>query len=299
MTAKVDVMTSIPYRPADLPAPPPRPAEAHKGTFGKAWIIAGSRGMSGAAILSGLGALRGGAGLVTVAAPASIQSIVAGYEPSYLTRGLPEDDEGRISFAALDELKAALPQQTAAAFGPGLGQSPQLVELAAELYQHAPLPMVFDADGLNALAHRPECLTRQPHQPPRVLTPHPGEFARLIGRSTAEIQSHREALAAEFARQHRVVLLLKGHHSVITDGTLTAINPTGNSGMATGGTGDVLTGLITALLAQHKTSLDAARLGAWLHGRAGDLAAAEESQPGLIARDLVTFLGRAWRELTG
>ncbi len=283
--------------PADLPSPPSRPDDAHKGTFGKVWIIAGSQGMSGAAILSGLGALRGGAGLVTVAAPRSIQAVVAGLEPSYLTRGLADDEHGRLTYSALDDLKAALPDQSAAAFGPGLGQSPGITELAAELYQHAPLPMVFDADGLNALAQRPEILSRQPHQPPRIVTPHPGEFARLSGHSMTEISTNRESYACEFARRYHVIVLLKGRHTVITDGKQTFLNPTGNSGMATGGTGDVLTGLITALLAQHKTPLDAARLGAWLHGRAGDLAAETLSKPGLIASDLPRFLGQAWREL--
>lgn len=282
--------------PADLPAPPLRPENSHKGTFGKVWIIAGSRGMSGAAVLSGLGALRGGAGLVTVAVPASILPIVAASEPSYLTRGLSDDTAERLSYGAIDELKAELPQQETAAFGPGVGQSAELTELAAELYQHAPIPMVFDADGLNALAQRPDVLTRRPQQP-RILTPHPGEFARLTGRSIGEVQSHREEIAKEFAAQHGVVVLLKGHGTVITDGHETFINPTGNSGMATGGTGDVLTGLITALLAQHKTPLDAARLGAWLHGRAGDLAAEELSEPGLIASDLPRYLGRAWLSL--
>jgi ADP-dependent NAD(P)H-hydrate dehydratase len=290
-------MASPVPRPADLPLPAPRPDDAHKGTFGKAWIVAGSRGMSGAAILSGLGALRGGAGLVTVACPASIQSIVAGYEPSYLTRGLPEDDEGRLSYAAVDELKGVLPHQSAAAFGPGVGQSPGIVELASELYQHAPLPLVVDADGLNALAQRPEILVRQPHQAPRILTPHPGEFARLSGLAMSEIQSRRQETAADFARRHHVVVLLKGHQTVVSDGLQTFVNPTGNSGMATGGTGDVLTGLITALLAQRKLPIDAARLGAWLHGRAGDLAAEERSKPGLIASDLPGYLCRAWREL--
>ena len=283
--------------PTDLPMLPARPVEAHKGTFGSAWIIAGSRGMSGAAILSGLSALRGGAGLVTVAVPSSIQATVAGHEPSYLTVGLPEDEEGRLSFAAIDSLKARLPGQSVAAFGPGIGQSPAIVELACELYQHAPLPMVFDADGLNALAQRPEILTRKPGQPERILTPHPGEFARLTGNPIDEIQAHRQEAAQEFAKQHHLVVLLKGHRTVITDGNLAAFNVTGNSGMATGGTGDVLTGLIASIIAQRKTGYDAARLAAYLHGRAGDLAAELLSEPGLIASDLPKFLGRAWREL--
>src|SRR5262249_40123279 len=159
------------------------------------------------------------AGLVTVAVPTSVQAIVAGYEPSYLTRGLPEDDNGHLSYAAAVELKSSLPSQTAAAFGPGLGQSPGIVELAAEIYQHAPLPMVFDADGLNALSQRPEVLAKTNEHDSRILTPHPGEFSRLTGLAMKEIQSHREKVAAEFAHKHGVILLLKGHNTVITDGT--------------------------------------------------------------------------------
>ena len=184
---------------------------------------------------------------MTVAVPKSIQSIVAGYEPSYLTFRLPEDEHGGLSYSAANELKQALPQLTAAAFGPGVGQSPGLVELASEIYQHAPLPMVFDADGLNALSQRPEVVARTQEQSPRILTPHPGEFARLSGYTIAEIEAERAELATAFAKKYRVILLLKGHHTVITNGSQTFFNATGNSGMATGGTGDVLTGVIAAL----------------------------------------------------
>ena len=157
--------------------------------------------------------------------------------------------------------------------------------------------MVFDADGLNALSLRPDVIPREPKQPGRVFTPHPGEFARLSGLSMKEIQSRREEVAAEFSRRHHIVLVLKGHGTVITDGVETHVNPTGNSGLATGGAGDVLTGLITALLAQHQTPLDAARLGVWLHGRAADIAVEELSNPGLIASDLPRYVAKAFRDL--
>ena len=278
-----------------LPTIPHRAPDSHKGTFGKVLIIAGSRGMSGAACLAGLGALRGGAGLVSVASPASIQSLIAGYEPSYLTVGLPEDDRSRLSLAAFAELEPLLASASAVAIGPGLGQSDDLRELVARIYANCPCPLVVDADALNALAGT-SALDSAPAQP-RILTPHPGEFSRLSGQSTAEIQASRELTALEFARQSGTIVLLKGAGTVITDGRRIAMNDTGNPGMATGGCGDVLTGVITALLAQGFAPFDAAHLGAWLHGRAGDLVAERLSPNGLIASDLPAAVARAWHEI--
>jgi ADP-dependent NAD(P)H-hydrate dehydratase len=284
-----------------LPKAPPRPNDAHKGTFGKTLIVAGHPGMSGAACLAGLGALRGGAGLVTVAVPRSILPIVAGVEPSYLTLPLPDDGEGRISHDAADLLDAEIAKQTSAAIGPGLGQSAGLAALVGRLFASIKCPAVFDADALNALASArgPLVARRRARNEvlPRVLTPHPGEFARLTESDTATVQKNRESVAVKFAAEHRLVLVLKGHKSVITDGHRVAINSTGNSGMATGGTGDVLTGLIAALLAQGMAPFEAAQLGAHLHGLAGDLAAKSVSKPGLIASDLPRWLGEAWRKL--
>lgn len=282
---------------ATLPDLPARPAEAHKGTFGRVLIVAGSRGMSGAACLAGRAALRGGAGLVTVATALSVQPVVAGYEPSYLTMGLPDDNEGLLSRAALTQLMDVLSRQTAAAWGPGLGRSDDLDDVTVNVYKSAALPMVFDADGLNALAHRRDWLSGPSPAGPRILTPHPSEFARLTGLEPADVARRREQAAAEFAAQHGVVVLLKGPQTVITDGERVALNPTGNSGMATGGTGDVLTGLIASLLGQQMPPFDAAQLAAYLHGLAGDLAAAELSQPGLIASDLPRYLACAWQNM--
>lgn len=257
--------------------------------------------MSGAACLSGLGALRGGAGLVTVAVPRSIFPIVAGVEPSYLTLPLPEDGEGRISHEAAGVLEAEIAKQTALAIGPGLGQSAGLAALVGRLFSSVACPAVFDADALNALASAPGPLVARKRRGddvlPRILTPHPGEFARLATTDTQTVQKNRESLAVKFAAEHRLVLVLKGHKSVITDGRRVAINSTGNSGMATGGTGDVLTGLIAALLAQGMEPFEAAQLGAYLHGLAGDLAAKSVSKPGLIASDLPRWLGEAWRKV--
>lgn len=280
-----------------LPKLPPRPDESHKGTFGKAVIVAGSRGMSGAACLAGLGALRGGAGLVQLAVPSAILPIVAAVEPSYLTVPLPEDERGRISRRAARDILHLAEDCSAMAIGPGWGTSPDLLELTQLVYTTAAVPLVIDADGLNSLSRLTDQWPSAPNGASRILTPHPGEFARLLKTSTKAVQADREGLAAEFATRHGTIVLLKGHATVITDGQRTAINTTGNSGMATGGTGDVLTGLIAALLAQGLPAFDAARLGAHLHGLAGDLAAAEQSRPGLIASDLPRYIGKAWLQL--
>lgn len=279
-----------------LPELPPRPADGHKGTFGRVVIIAGSRGMAGAAGLAGMAALRGGAGLVTVATPASVVPIVASYEPAYMTYPIC-DVSGQFSLASLTELMDRLANADAAAIGPGIGQSHDVDELVTELYRSVEIPLVVDADGLNALAHHTDFLSTARPAGSRVLTPHPGEFARLSGLSMETIAGNREAVAAAFAAQHGVVLVLKGQHTVITDGDRLAINPTGNSGMATGGSGDVLTGLLTALLAQRLEAFAAAHLATYVHGLAGDLAAAELSQPGLIASDLPRYIAKAWQRL--
>ncbi len=284
-------------RVTTLPAPPPRLSEGHKGSFGKVMLIAGSPGMTGAAGLAGMGALRGGAGLVTVATPRSVVPIVAGYEPSYLTLPLAEDAGGRISREAFPGLWQALQGITAAAIGPGLGQSPDLTDLVTHLHQTAPWPMVIDADGLNNLAAGPWRTTPSQPRASRIFTPHLGEFARLTGRAIGEIQGHREEVGVDFARKHQVLLVLKGAGTLITDGVRLAINTTGNNGMATGGSGDVLTGLLVALLGQGMPAFEAAQFGVHLHGLAGDLAAAALSEPGMIASDLVTYLPAAWKTI--
>lgn len=279
---------------AALPPLRPRPTEGHKGTFGRVLVVAGSRGMSGAAALSGLGALRGGAGLVYVAVPGGIVSTVASVEPSYLTIPLPEDEQGRITAEALTTIESRAAEMSVVAIGPGWGRSSGLTQLAERLYAELPSPLVVDADALNALAERKTWST---HGGPRVLTPHPGEFARLIDASIGEVQQQRDTLAQQFAADHGVIVVLKGHRTVVTDGTRMYHNTTGNSGMATGGTGDVLTGLLSALLAQGYEPFEAAQLATWLHGRAGDLAADEQSEPGLIASDVASHLGAAWKTL--
>ncbi len=291
------------YEIDTLPALPARPVDAHKGTFGRVLIIAGSRGMSGAAALAGQSALRGGSGLVFLAVPAGILPTVAAYEPSYLTIPLPEDADGRIAAEAQELLKDAVEKADAIALGPGLGRSEGLGSLVRWLYTSVPNFLVLDADALNLLAQTPGILSDQPQSEignvPRVLTPHPGEFARLIDRPISEIEENREALAVEFAEKHGVVLVLKGRNTIITDGERLAKNTSGNSGLATGGTGDVLTGLIASLLGQGLSAFDAAHLAVYTHGLAAELAAHELSEAGLIASDLPFYIARAWRKLGG
>lgn len=279
-----------------LPAWPRRGVEAHKGTFGRALIVAGSRGLTGAAILAGCGALRAGAGLVSLGVPEPAYPIVAAAEPCYMVRPFPAGEEGQFGLPAIEPLLVWAGQMSAVAIGPGCGTGPAVASLVGRLHAELTQPLVVDADGLNCLA-RAGLDTRRDPAGPRVFTPHPTEFGRLFGCSPATVQQDRVELAARLAREWRVVVVLKGSGTVITDGQRVAVNPTGNPGLATGGTGDVLTGVITALLAQGCPAFDAAQLGVWLHGRAADLAVQELSQPGLIASDLPRWLCRAWLEV--
>ncbi len=273
-----------------LPQLAPRPADAHKGTFGTVLVVGGSRGMTGAPALAGMAALRGGAGLVRVAVPDVCLDTVAGHEPCYTTVPLPCDPAGRLTPAAAEPILEQAGAASVVALGPGLGRSEDLCRLVGKLYREVSQPMVVDADGLNALAEQPE-VQAQPGGP-RILTPHPGEFARWTGRRASG--EHRTADALKLAARCGAVVVLKGHGTLVTDGSRFAVNSTGNPGMATGGTGDVLTGLIAALWCQNLAAYDAARLGVFLHGLAGDLAAEELGQVPLVARDLLDFLPDAF-----
>lgn len=254
--------------------------------------------MSGAAVLCGLGALRGGAGLVTVAAPKLVWPIVAGYEPSYLTVPLPDDAEGQLDPSAIPVVIELMEKNTACGLGPGLGQSETVSRLVSEALQRSTVPLVLDADGLNALAKQRSLLNWVRGTRPLIFTPHPGEFGRLVGKTTGEVQSRRQELAFDFARRHDLILVLKGNQTVVTDGRRLYVNRTGNPGLATGGTGDVLTGLVTAFLAQGLEPFAAAQLGVYVHGLAGDLAAGEVGPVALIATDLVRFLPAAIETLS-
>lgn len=276
-----------------LPRLPVRPADSNKGNYGRVLIVAGSRWMSGAAVLCGSAALRGGAGLVYVAVPAGIHLIVAGGNPCYLTVPLAQDGAGMLADEARPGVLALTQGKTVVAVGPGLGQGPGITQLVSELVASCPVPLVIDADGLNALAGATDRLRPGAMAAPRILTPHPGEFARLLGTDVASVQSNRRDLAVRFAAEHGVVLVLKGSGTIVTDGRRVYVNATGNPGMATGGTGDVLTGLIAALVGQGLEPFDAAQLGTYWHGLAGDLARDELGEVSLIASDLLDFLPTA------
>lgn len=278
-----------------LPTLPPREPNSHKGTYGHVLLIGGSRGMSGSISLSGMAALRSGAGLVTVAVPDVCLENVALFEPSYMTLPLPCDGQGRISRLALPALEEALSKATVVGLGPGLGRSDELGLLVRELTLRFPRPMVIDADGLNALGTLPLSSVAAG---PRILTPHPGEMKRLIGRTLENsepetLRRYAESLAASM----QWILVLKGHQTLVTDGAARFLNETGNPGMATAGSGDVLTGIVCGLLAQGLSPLDAARLAVHAHGIAGDLAAREKTQTAMIARDLIEQLPATWRKL--
>jgi NAD(P)H-hydrate epimerase len=251
--------------------------------------------MAGAIALAGMACLRSGAGLVKLAVPEYILDTVASFEPSYMTAPLQCDRGAHIRLRARRQIEELAEAATCVACGPGLGQAKKLITLVRMLYESLPQPMVIDADGLNALAAADDGLASP--RGPRILTPHPGEFARLAGFSEDSKPTRDEqiATAKQLAAELNIVILLKGHRTVITDGSQLAENSTGNPGMATGGTGDVLTGVITALVCQGLSPFDAAVLGAHVHGLAGDLAAAELGQVSLIASDLLTYLPQAFQ----
>lgn len=272
-----------------VPILPPRPIDGHKGTFGKVLIIAGSMGFSGAAALSGQAALRGGAGLVRVAVPRSILPIVAAIEPCYTTIPLPEDETGQISPEAIAVLLPHLSDNDIVAVGPGLGQGRGVRELLSSLIGQPDLKLIIDADGLNVLAKTSDWINSR--KASAILTPHPGEMKRLWENSFREpIPADRKELAIRFAAQSGCVVVLKGAGTVVADSSRVYVNTTGNPGMATAGSGDVLMGLIAALAGQGLSLFDAAVLGVYLHGLAGDLAAQIYSQVALVATDILRYL---------
>jgi ADP-dependent NAD(P)H-hydrate dehydratase / NAD(P)H-hydrate epimerase len=274
----------------------PRPSDSNKGMYGHVLVIAGGRGKTGAAAMTGIAALRAGAGLVTVASAASAISAIASYAPEIMTEPLAETDAGSIAVRAPDDpaLAAITDKKNVIAIGPGMGNHPETVQFIRRFVQESLAPMVVDADALNALAGQ-----RLRFHGPRIFTPHPGEMSRLIGTAVAEIQADRIGHARAFATEHGVYLVLKGNRSVIAfpDGRVW-INPTGSPAMATGGTGDVLTGMIAGLIAQFPNQLENALLAAvYLHGRAGELGAEAIGEKSFMATDLFEFLPEAMREI--
>ena len=277
---------------------PPRDPNAHKGTFGHVLVLAGSVGKTGAAAMCSLSALRIGAGLVTLALPESLNDAMEAKLTEVMTEPLPETEERTVAAQALDRILTLAEGKAVLAMGPGLSTHPSTAQLVRELLGLVRIPMVVDADAINVLAHQPEALGRA--AAPLVLTPHPGELSRLLSIGREEVLEKRIPIAQKVAESFNLHLVLKGARTLIADPKgQVFINPTGNPGMASGGTGDVLTGMITGLIAQGVEPGKAAQAGVYLHGLAGDLAAEELGQEALIASDLIDRLPKAIQMLKG
>lgn len=274
----------------------PRAADAHKGDFGRVLVVAGSVGKSGAAVLCAQGALRAGAGLVTVAAPRSAQPVIAAHGAEYMTEGVDETPEGTVHFSAVDAVLGIDADVTVV--GPGLGRGEGVTTFVRELLDKSEGPLVLDADALNAFADEPALLVGRDGRD-LIITPHPGEMARLVGCTVEDLQADRLGIATDFARRHNLYVVLKGYRTlVVTPDGKVFINPTGCPGMATGGTGDVLAGMIGAWLAQLLDAEAACKLAVYLHGSAGELADADSGEVSMTAGDLVDHIGDAILEVT-
>jgi NAD(P)H-hydrate epimerase len=274
----------------------PRAADAHKGDFGRVLVVGGSVGKAGAAVLCGLGAMRAGAGLVTVASPRSCQQTIAAHAAEYMTEGLDETPEGMVAHSAVDKVLAI--DADAVVAGPGLGQSESVRTFVRDLLDRCEGPLVLDADALNAFANEPAALVGREGRD-LIITPHPGEMARLVGCTVDDLQADRIGIARDFARRHKLYVVLKGYRTlVVTPDEKVFVNPTGSPAMATGGTGDVLAGMLASLLAQLLDAEAACKLAVYLHGSAGELADADSGEVSMTAGDLVDHIGDAILEVT-
>jgi hydroxyethylthiazole kinase-like uncharacterized protein yjeF len=273
----------------------PRAAESNKGNYGHVLVVGGSLGKAGAAAMAGMAALRTGAGLSTVATPKSVLGTVAGFHPELMTEPLQETDAGTIPSSALSRIEELAKGKSVLAIGPGISRDPQTAALVRTLIAKLQLPMVLDADGLNAFEGRTDELNGKDRT--FVITPHPGEMARLAGCTIAEVQKDRLGVARKFAREHELIVVLKGHRTLAVqpDGEVW-VNTTGNPGMATGGTGDILTGMVAGMIAQHlKDALPAVLAAVHLHGLAGDVMRESVGEHSLVATDLLKGLPDAFR----
>ncbi|MCX6565604.1 MAG: NAD(P)H-hydrate dehydratase [Candidatus Aminicenantes bacterium] len=277
-----------------------RSKDGHKGTFGHVLILAGSRGKTGAAALAGKAAYRSGAGLVTIATPASCVPMIARAMAELMTEPLPETKEGTVAEAAFPRLTEALSGKDVLVVGPGLSVNPETSGLVWKLLPKVRTQVVIDADGLNILGGHLDILKKTIRPP--VLTPHPGEFGRLLGLSVPEVMNDRLTLASRFSVEHRVILVLKGYRTLVAgpDGRV-SVNPTGNPGMATGGSGDVLSGILGAFLAAEKDVFGATVAAVYLHGAVGDLTAVHLGERAMVAGDMIKYLPVAlkWLEDEG
>ncbi len=276
---------------------PVRPKDSHKGTFGYLLAVAGSAGLTGAACLTCEAALRAGAGMVTLGLPRSLNLAMEARLTETMTRPLPETPSQSLSLVAFDDIAELSGRMHAMAVGPGLSINPETLELVRKLVAEIELPMVVDADALNALAGHADLLASRTK--PTIVSPHPGEMSRLTELSISEIQKKREKIAAFCASDWGVEIILKGAPSLVaTTGGRLFVNTTGNSGMSTAGSGDVLTGILAALLCQRLKAGDAAILGTYLHGLAGDVAAERFTERAMVAGDMIRCLPDAWRKLS-
>jgi ADP-dependent NAD(P)H-hydrate dehydratase / NAD(P)H-hydrate epimerase len=283
----------------------PRPRDSNKGMYGHVLVVGGSLGKAGAAAMAGFSALRSGAGLVTVATPLSVLATVAGFHPELMTEPLQETEAGTISLQARQRLDELAEKKTVLVIGPGISRHPQTSELVREILAESRVPIVLDADGLNAFEGRTEAFNRKGREGGAksteksrtlVMTPHPGEMSRLTGLSTKAIQRDRINVARTFAKEHDLILVLKGNRTIVAapDGE-SWVNTTGNPGMATGGTGDILTGMVAGMLAQNPhRALHAVLTAVYLHGLAGDIARESMGEHSLVATDLVKALPEAF-----
>lgn len=268
----------------------PRKATANKGDFGRVFILAGSKGLSGASRLAGMGALRSGAGLVTLGVPETIYSITARREePELMAKPFPSTLQGSLSFRALRSIQTFLKNQNVFALGPGLSQNPETQKLIRSLMKTTLLPLVIDADALNALKGHAALLKNISGK--AILTPHPGEFQRVFGNKPSSSDADRKKKALLAAKKYGVIVVLKGNRTVVANPAgQVYVNTTGNPGMATAGMGDVLTGIIASLIGQKFSLWDAACFGVYLHGLAGDLAAGKIGKIGLVATDVINYV---------
>jgi hydroxyethylthiazole kinase-like uncharacterized protein yjeF len=297
IASKLGVNLSTPADFISLLAP--RAREANKGSYGHVLVIGGSLGKVGAAAMAGFAALRAGAGLATVATPKSVLGTVANFHPELMTEPLQETEQGTIALAAADSALDELLMRKTLAIGPGISRQPETAEFVRGVLmrQVEDVAAVVDADGLNAFEEFHDRLHGRGRTV--VITPHPGEMSRLTGLSIPEIQANRVEVARKFAREHELIVVLKGYRTLIAspDGTVW-VNPTGNPGMATGGTGDILTGIVAGLIAQHpKRALEATTLAVYLHGLAGDIARESVGENSLVATDLLRFLPQAFARM--
>lgn len=273
-----------------IPNIPDRSDNTHKGTYGKPLFVCGSLGMAGAGVLSVQASLRSGAGVATLCVPDAIYNAVASQLTCPLVVPCPCTNAGRFSEAAVDAVRDHAEQADVLAAGPGLGQQPETKAFLLEILHDVDIPVVLDADGLNLLSNSFQVLHDIENL---VITPHPGELARIIDRSIADIQKNRQVIAEQVAQELDATVVLKGHGTVVTRGTEFWTNNTGNPGMATGGSGDVLTGMIASFLGREFDPVESARLAVYLHGLSGDLAIEDIGEESLIARDLISYISDA------